>query len=263
MFNKNHHLTCIFTCLYLMIAICILISCKNKEYKESSFTINGQIKYTSGMKIILQELDLQDTKNLDSVIIDQKGKFSFAYHPSDQGFYILKLQDGRFITLLLNKGENVMLTGDLKKFPKDYTLTGSKGSLLLKEFYDHTAKNRKKGDSLMEVLHTHQYSSDYYKISMSFDVLFQDIWQDQRKFEKAFIDRNPASLSCLIVLNYAFGPRPVLSEDEDFSYYLKVDNNLMKSFPKNKHVVYHHKRITEYQRQKTIKNFESDKMPHK
>ena len=114
----------------------------------------------------------------------------------------------------------------------------------------------------MDVLHTHQYSSDYYKITISFDTLFQDIWQDQRKFEKNFIDNNISSLSSLVVLNYAFGPRPVLSEDEDFGYYLKVDSSLMKSFPLNKHVIYHHKRI-EYQLLKEAKNLDTDKMHRK
>ena len=109
----------------------------------------------------------------------------------------------------------------------------------------------------MDVLHTHQYASDYYKITISFDTLFQGTWQDQRKFEKDFIDKNTSSLSSLLVLNYAFGPRPVLSKDEDFSYYLKVDNSMMRLFPTNKHVIYHHKRITEYQRQKNNKNLET------
>jgi hypothetical protein len=243
---------------FLFIVLFILVSCSNNEKKESSFTINGQIKYTSGMKIVLQELDLQDIKTLDSATIDPQGIFSFTYNPSDQGFYLLKLQDGRFITLLLNKGERVTITGDLKTFPRSYNITGSRGSELLKEFYEYTARNKAIGDSLMDVLHTHQYSSDYYKITISFDTLFQDIWHGQKTFEKNFIDKNRKSLSSLLVLNYAFGPRPVLSVDEDFSYYLKVDSSLMKLFPLNKHVIYHHKRIAEFQRQKQVKAIESE-----
>jgi len=156
-----------------------------------------------------------------------------------------------------------MIKGDLKSFPRNYEVTGSQGSGLLKQFYDHTNRNKEKGDSLMDILHTHQYASDYYKITISFDTLFQEIWQDQRKFEKNFIDKNISSLSSLLVLNYAFGPRPVLSKDEDFSYYLKVDSSMMRSFPANKHVIYHHKRITEYKRQKNIKNPEQDKIQPK
>jgi hypothetical protein len=238
---------------FYCIIIFVILSCSNKGKKESAFNITGQIKYTTGMKIYLQELDLQNIKNLDSVIIGPQGKFSFANDPADQGFYLLKLQDGKFITLLLNKGENISITGDLKTFPRIYTITGSKGSQLLKEFYDHTARNKEKGDSLMAILHTHQYASDYYQLTISYDNLFQAIWQDQRNFEKIYIDKNITSLSSLLVLNYAFGPRPVLSEDEDFSYYLKVDGNLMKLFPLNKHVIYHHKRVEEYKRQLQVK----------
>jgi hypothetical protein len=246
--------------VFILSAIFVFSSCSTHNKQGSSFIIIGQIKYTSGMKIFLQELDLQDIKSLDSVTISPQGKFSFAYSPADQGFYLLKLQDGRVVTLLLKKGENIMIKGDLKTFPRNYEVTGSKGSGLLKQFYDHTNRNKEKGDSLMDILHTHQYASDYYKITISFDTLFQDIWQDQRKFEKNFIDKNISSLSSLLVLNYAFGPRPVLSKDDDYSYYQKVDSSMMRSFPANKHVIYHHKRIAEYQRLKGIKNLGSDKM---
>jgi hypothetical protein len=248
---------------FCFIIILFILSCSNKGRKETSVIISGQIKYTTGMKIYLQEIDLQDIKTLDSAVISPQGKFSLSYNASDQGFYLLKLQDGKFITLHLNKGEKLTITGDLKTFPRYYAITGSKGSVLLKEFYDHTARNKEKGDSLMAILHTHQYASDYYQLTISFDNLFQDIWHDQRNYEKSFIDKNLNSLSTLIVLNYAFGPRPVLSEEEDFDYYLKVDSAMMKLFPANKHVIYHHKRIAEFQRQKQVKAIESEKKNHK
>jgi hypothetical protein len=256
MFDKRYTEVFISKWFYFII-IFFIMSCSGNMKKESSFTISGQIKYTTGMKAYLQELDLQDIKTLDSVVIGPQGKFSFTYSPADQGFYLLKLQNGRLITLLLNKGENVTIKGDLKSFPRNFEVSGSRESMLLEQFYDHTTMNKEKGDSLMDVLHTHQYASDYYKITISFDTLFQGIWQDQRKFEKNFIDKNIRSLASLLVLNYTFGPRPVLSKDEDFAYYLKVDSSMMKSFPTNKHVIYHHKRITEYQRQMNIKKPET------
>jgi hypothetical protein len=262
MYENKHFYAVISKCLFAIV-ILFLLACSNNGIKESSVTISGQLKYTSGMKIYFQELDLQDVKTLDSAIIDLQGKFRFICNSSDEGFYILKLQDGRFVTLLLKRGENVFIKGDLKRFPGIYEVSGSTGSGLLKEFYDHTTRNKRKGDSLMDILHTHQYASDYYKITIAFDTLFQDIWHDQRKFEMNFIDKNIGSLSSLLVLNYAFGPRPVLSEDIDFNYYLKVDNSMMKLFPRNKHVIYHHKRIAEYQRQLQVRKMEADKLHSK
>lgn len=247
---------------FLFMGMFIFSSCSNNQRNHTSFTIQGQFKNASGSKILLQELDLQDVKTLDSTYFDPQGKFIFSHEPADQGFYLLKLTDGRFITLLLNKGENLTISCDMNRFPREYSLTGSNGSGLLKDFYDHTSRNKEKGDSLTAILHNHQYSSDYYQLTLSFDSLFLNIWKDQKKFEKNFIDKNIKSLSSLLVLNYAFGPRPVLSEDKDFGYYLKVDSSLMKAFPLNKHVVYHHKRI-EYQRQQEAKNLETDKRKRK
>ena len=246
-------------CVCFLLILLSFSSCSDHQRTDSSFTINGQFKNASGRKFVLQEIDLQDIKNLDSVICDDQGRFIFTYKPEDLGFYLLKTGDGKFITLLLKKGDNITITGDLKTFTREYNLTGSKEALLLKDFYDRTRVNKAKGDSLMQILKQHQYSPDYYKLTISFDTIFQHIWQDQKKLEKNYIDKNIKSLTALIVLNYAFGPRPVLSEDEDFDYYLKVDSSLMKVFPSNKHVIYHHKRIVEYKRRKDEKMLELKK----
>ena len=98
-------------------------------------------------------------------------------------------------------------------------------------------------DSLTDLLHKHQYDDDYYQLTLAFDDIFGKIWEDQKTYERNFIDQHPGSLATLLVLNYAFGPRPVLSEEDDWAYYKKVDSTLMKKFPTNKHVLYHHKRI--------------------
>ena len=98
-------------------------------------------------------------------------------------------------------------------------------------------------DSLTDLLHQHQYDDDYYQLTLSTDEIFGRIWEDQKSFERNFIDRHPGSLATLLVLDYAFGPRPVLSEQDDWDYYKKVDSVLMKKYPTNKHVLFHHKRM--------------------
>jgi hypothetical protein len=78
---------------------------------------------------------------------------------------------------------------------------------------------------------------------MTADSLFFRISGDQKKLEKDFIDRNPQSLASLIVLNYSFGQKPVLTMEEDLSYYRKL-TGLYRIYPKNKHVLFHLARIS-------------------
>ncbi len=228
-----------------IILIVLALSCTRNGKHKDLVDLRLQFTNTKSEKVVLQELGVKDIRNLDSAFFDEKGKASFALKVPDPGFYMIRLTDGRFQTLNLAGGENVTLAGDLKKFPSDCRITGSKGSELLKTFFDHSSRNRRMVDSLTEVLHQHQYSEDFYWLSLSIDTIFGKIWNDQKRFEKEFIDKNLTSLASLIVLNYSFGPRPILNEDDEFVYYFKLDTNLRKFYPHNKHVVYHHQRVVD------------------
>ena len=102
-------------------------------------------------------------------------------------------------------------------------------------------------------------SPDFYQISLRFDTLFQSLIEDQKKIEITFIKKNPVSLASLIVLNYKFGMVPVLNMDADLHIYKKLDSTLSLKYPSNKLVLFHHSRVTEYQRQEREK--ESMKKP--
>ncbi|MCX6252688.1 MAG: DUF4369 domain-containing protein [Bacteroidetes bacterium] len=230
--------------------LCFLSSCTLNHVHPDEFVIHGQLKNFTPGKIYLEEVDISDIRRIDSALIGNEGKFTFTGKPLDQGFYLLKLQDGQSINLLLQKNETISITGDYKKLPKVYLISGSPGSLLLKDFYHHSNKNRALADSLTDLLHKHQFDDDYYQLTLTYDDLFGKIWEDQKSFERNFIDQHQGSLATLLVLNYAFGPRPVLSEQDDWSFYKKVDSILMKKFPSNKHVLYHHKRVMRMQSQK-------------
>jgi len=45
---------------------------------------------------------------------------------------------------------------------------------------------------------------------------------------------------------------PVLSPEEDFKYYQKLDSALVQVFPENKHVKFHHQRVLEYKRKSSV-----------
>jgi hypothetical protein len=46
---------------------------------------------------------------------------------------------------------------------------------------------------------------------------------------------------------------PVMTAEEDFSFFLKLDSTLSMKYPGNKHVVFHRKRVIEHQRQEREK----------
>jgi hypothetical protein len=142
----------------------------------------------------------------------------------------------------MKKGEDLHITGDITGPTSDFNLSGSPDSQLLQTFFHATIRNKDRIDSIKKVLLMHEGADDFLRFSMTADSLFSRVSEDQRKLEKEFIDRHPMSLASLIVLNFAFGPKPVLTMEEDLPYYLKL-TSLFNLYPKNKHVLFHLARV--------------------
>ncbi len=233
----------------------ILLSACN-QVKPDRALITGQIRNAEGSVIILQELSTKEIHNLDSAKIDAGGRFTFLLSPLETGFYMLKGPSGKVLVMMIGRGDTIQLGGDFSGFPDQITLEGKKEAELLHEFFIQTGKNEKEVDSIEMLLVEMQDSSGYYKLTQSADTAFQKIWYRQKAYEESYIRQNPGSLASLIVLNYSFGMSPVLSPDEDFMYYLKLDSGLARTNPGNKHVIYHHQRVSEHQRQMELKKLE-------
>ena len=88
---------------------------------------------------------------------------------------------------------------------------------------------------------------------IAFALLAAGCEKDQKILERTFIKQNPGSLTSLIVLNYKFGLTPVMKMEDDFSVFLDIDSALSIHYPDNKHVIFHHQRVIDYQRQEKEK----------
>lgn len=240
--------------LYFIIPVIgvLLFSCTGRQSGDA-IIINGQFENAAGVKVLFSELGVRESRNLDSAFTDPEGKFSFTCRPEETGFYLVTFQGKKSIVLVIGKGEKIDLSGNLDKTPFEYMVTGSKECEMLREFFLRTERNEKRADSLKDILRQSQDNPDFYRTSFAIDSLFQMILENQQGLEIDFIDKNLQSLSSLLVLNYAFGPTPVLQEKDHFDLYLKLDSSLMKVYPSNKHSLYHHQRVMDHLRQETVR----------
>jgi len=226
--------------LYLFL-ILFGFSC-NHGQNGGQFTIRGHFSGSAAQKVFLCEMGVKDVIPLDSARIGQDGNILFSQALDQPGFYLLIFPDGRRITLVMKSGENLQVTGNLRDPAGELTISGSEESCLLRDFFHATLKNKTRIDSVKRVLLSREGSEDFLRFSMTADSLFYRISGDQKKLEKEFIDRNPNALSSLIVLNYSFGPKPVLTMEDDLPYYRKL-TGLHNIYPNNKHVIFHLERV--------------------
>ena len=187
--------TCCFPFMLIgFVALGVLMTggCGNsKKQPEDTFVIHGKLKNTNGEKIVLVQMKTDSVKPIDSMMIDDNGEFRFSYKPAGICFYMLKLADDNFITLLLNKGENVEITGNSRQLASEYKVVGSAGSELLSQLNDHTRMNFKKSDSLLGVLEANKDSVDFIEIKAECDSMYDIIFADQQEYVKSFIQKNP------------------------------------------------------------------------
>ena len=193
--------------------------------------------------ILLQELLLEGSANLDSVVPDAKGDFLFRLKPAETGLYMLRLPKLAPLVLELHPGDSVFVSGSFLSFPADVIITGSQASKDLQAFFKASAVNKSGFDSLENILITHQDDPDFAALTLKLDESLKPIWEKQRELEINYLNSHPVSLTSLLVLNHSLSLSPVLTFDLDSVYFLRLDSSLGKAFPGNQHAGFHHKRI--------------------
>lgn len=235
----------------IVILAATVIACSSGH--RGTTVISGTFEGGQNVRLLLEELDPMGTVPVDSAVTAADGSFQFAVSPKEAGYYILKTGDGRMTVITVAPGDTVNIRCSLDAFPENITLIGPEDARLLNEFYSFTSRLKKRSDSLQEVLMSHRGDSLFVPLTLKFDSLFQGIWASQRQYEMTFLQRAPGSLSSLIVVNYSFGVRPVLSMEEDMKYYKAVDSALTARYPGNRHVEYNSRRIADFERQQKLR----------
>ena len=249
--------------LMLMAIICLMFSCgNNKTTKEErvDFTIKGKLKNTRADIIKFEYLKIDSLKKIDSVRINDNGEFEFKYKPDAIGFYLIKTSVDNFIMLLADKGEDILITGDIKQLASNYSVSGSKGSELLFELNKHLRYNYKKVDSLKNILDKGYNDNNYSILKKEVDSVYQTIYNNQKNFVKNFIDNNLTSLASIMALYQVFGRQKVLNEKDDYDYYVKLDKSLFQIYPESDYVKELHKRVEGINKEKELYSIAEKKL---
>jgi hypothetical protein len=173
----------------------------------------------------------------------------------EAGFFRLILPNQKNVLLVILPGDLIRLTTDtISGFRSSTNIQGSDESEWLLEFMTHADKNRFRVDSIEQLIIDHRDSSDFAELTMASISSFQSILDDQLKLEKEFLATHSSALASLIVINFGFGPKPVLTMEDHLPLFLRLDSALAISYPKNKHLIYHHKRIIAFQDRLLVKN---------
>jgi thiol-disulfide isomerase/thioredoxin len=233
-------------CLAIFLAACGSGSTSHPD----RFTIKAKLSNSKGEMIRLQVLAVDSISGLDSATIDENGMVSFDLPIAQPGFYLLGTAKDNFITLFIEKGEDIYIQADVMQLASDYQVSGSPGSELLMQLSHHTHTNYHKADSLVNIINTSQALPRYDSIKNRVDTAYQLLVEGQKKYVRDFITRNITSPASLMALYQVFGGVKMVNERENGDLFISLDKGLYAKYPGNPYVGELHARVEKLNQEK-------------
>ena len=115
----------------------LFAGCKNNTVQISGTLINP----VKGEYIFLDELKSNELKTVDSVKVSDDGTFNFKREIKFPSFYLLKINENNFLTMLVEPGEKINLNAYYDSLNYPVSVTGSKGTELMAEYNKNSQKN--------------------------------------------------------------------------------------------------------------------------
>lgn len=226
-----------FVCTVLIIAGCS---------SDKGFELNGKLSGGNGMMIYLDELGTSELITVDSSLVGENGSFHFRRELTVPKFYLLKLDPGNFITLLIGPGEDIFVTAAANNLADGYEVEGSPDSKLIQDYNNYLYQNIQKLNELNKIYNDSLESPNIAEIISDLNNRSVEILEDQKNFTIRYITDNNRSLVSLLALYQQISPRNyVLKPMEDIEYFEMVDSTLYALFPESEPVQALHAQVIE------------------
>ena len=132
------------------LALITLVGCNSKN-GEARYNIAGTIQNAANQKLLLQEIPFGEKPiiTLDSITLDEKGKYSFDFIAKQEGIYRIATEKEMEI-LFVNDEKNIQINADAK----NYLSYSVKGSQTTESLISFLKEYRKKDSSIFSTLYS-------------------------------------------------------------------------------------------------------------
>jgi len=208
----------------------IAVACND----HSQYLIRGRISNAEDRYVYLDELKLTSTVSVDSFKLGRDGKFEFRGNVSYPSFFLLKLSEKNFVTLLVDSAEQVEVSGDAANFSRDYLVKGSDGSALVQELNRQLSRTKHKLDSIRSLQISLRNEVGYDRKRPQWEAEYEQVRQAQIDYSKKFVESHPFSMANVLALYQKFDDDTYVIQDLQS---LKVAASALNSFfPESEHV---------------------------
>lgn len=216
--------------LLLALPLLLFWACSQKDVVR----IEGKIENVEGKTMYLDKLNTAKSEVIDSVKIGKNGKFKFKVENTQPEFYMLRLSNGKLITLLVETKEEIELDIKGEDMAKDYTVKGSKGSSLVKDLNDQLISTKERLASVRKELDKKKNDPDFSRISQNLLAKYVETLQNQRDFSIDFIMKNATSMSSYMALYQKLDDKTfTLNENDDVKFVKIVASSMKALYPEH------------------------------
>jgi peroxiredoxin len=211
----------------LIVAVIALTSCSRNSAK-----IKGEFTNFEGKTVYLEKLGVGTSEVVDSAVASKDGSFKFKIKfekDQEPTFYLVKVDGNNFVTLFVERGETIKLTGDAKRLEGTYAVQGSKASEDIRTLSNLLNTTITSLDSLNQ-LHANPSDSIEYKMGKVFVTC-------KREFIK-FLITNPKSMASIYAIYAQLpGSTSIFGSLDDLNYFKLLSDSLSTSYPKSPYVI--------------------------
>jgi thiol-disulfide isomerase/thioredoxin len=226
--------------IIILILLFAVEGCKDKSIQISGKLTNPSI----GQYLFLDELKANNLKPVDSLKIQADGKFNFKRETEIPTFYLLRISNNNFFTILLEPGEKLEISAAFESLNNPESVSGSKGTTLMIEYNKALKNTVNKLGSLSSIYDQYVGSPDLSKVQDSLAKTADSYLNEINIYTKKYIDQNIRSLVSLVALYQQVAPQVyVMNPVKDLNYFVKVDSTLFGLYPGSEPVKALHEQV--------------------
>ena len=212
--------------LILFIVVLFAASCSKSGYK-----ISGTLENAAGDTLILELVKTRSLESVDSVVVDASGQFEMKGELENADYFLLKKDRKNLITLIIEPGQRLTITGDIENIANNYNVTGSAGSKLIKEFHTKLDETLDKITELNKIYNDSLGSPNMAEIVKDLQERSEKILEGQKDYSTEFVRNNVGSLASVLVLYQQISPQYILFDPmEDYKYFFMVDSAIFDKY---------------------------------
>lgn len=223
--------------LLILVGLAVSFIAGCNKIDKNSFQISGELNNGAEKPLYFLEMTGQGLKPLDTIIIDNKGKFKFSYKLQEASIFVLLANPNDYITIIPNKQEDIIINGYFNALSSSYTIKNSKDSELLHKLNQEYINTNAILAEIKQTLHENKYSENIDQVKENLLEQYNILEIRQRSIIKKFIDTNKGSLACIIALYRLFDNHYLFSLTNDLNVYEQVYEQLNKTYPNNQHTI--------------------------